>query len=83
MKFSQEWVATLKPLCVTQCAKPPKVDRLRELRCLQLHVLTAHRLPYKLVPNPFCVISLNEVRVAKTKVMSGPDPTWDEEFILE
>ena len=41
------------------------------------------RLPYKLVPNPFCIISLNQVKVARTKVKTGPDPVWDEEFVLE
>ncbi|KAL0271640.1 UNVERIFIED_CONTAM: hypothetical protein PYX00_008669 [Menopon gallinae] len=80
---AQEWIAALKPLCVTQVAKSPKIERLRELRCLHLHILNAHRLPQKLVPNPYCVISLNEVRVARTKVKSGPDPIWDEEFILD
>lgn len=80
---AQDWIAALKPLCVTQQTRAPKVQRLRELRCLQLHVLDAHRLPYKLVPNPFCIISLNQVKVARTKVKTGPDPVWDEEFVLD
>ncbi|XP_046400705.1 ras GTPase-activating protein 1 isoform X1 [Ischnura elegans] len=81
--LSQDWISALKPLCVTQMTRSPKVQRLRELRCLQLHVLDAHRLPYKLVPNPFCIISLNQVKVARTKVKNGPDPVWDEEFMLD
>ncbi|XP_071447289.1 ras GTPase-activating protein 1 isoform X2 [Hetaerina americana] len=81
--ISQDWISALKPLCVTQMTRSPKVQRLRELRCLQLHVLDAHRLPYKLVPNPFCIISLNQVKVARTKVKNGPDPVWDEEFMLD
>lgn len=81
--FVQDWIAALKPLCVTQIAKSPKVEKLRELRCLQLHILDAHRLPYKLVPNPFCIISLNQVKVARTKTKGCPDPVWDEEFTLE
>jgi Ras GTPase-activating protein 1 len=80
---AQDWIAALKPLCVTQQTRAPKVQRLRELRCLQLHVRDAHRLPYKLVPNPFCIISLNQVKVARTKVKTGPDPVWDEEFVLD
>lgn len=40
---AQDWIAALKPLCVTQQTRAPKVQRLRELRCLQLHVLDAHR----------------------------------------
>lgn len=79
----QDWIAAIKPLCVTQMTRSPKVQRLRELRCLQLHILDAHRLPFKLVPNPFCIISLNQVKVARTKVKSGSDPVWDEEFTLD
>lgn len=56
-------------------------------RCSNLYLLlfmcTCFRLPYKLVPNPFCIISLNQVKVARTKVKTGPDPVWDEEFLLE
>lgn len=35
------------------------------------------------MPNPFCIISLNQVKVARTKVNTGPDPLWDEEFVLD
>ncbi|XP_014294601.1 ras GTPase-activating protein 1 [Halyomorpha halys] len=81
--MAQDWITAIKPLCVAQMARSPKVQRLRELRCLQLHILEAHRIPYKFVPNPFCVISLNQVKVARTKVKNGPEPFWDEEFILD
>lgn len=56
-----EWIAALKPLCAPQVARSPKINRLRELRCLHLTVLEAHRLPIRLVPNPYCVIALNQV----------------------
>ena len=56
-----EWIAALKPLCAPQVARSPKINRLRELRCLHLTVLEAHRLPQRLVPNPYCVIALNQV----------------------
>ena len=80
---AQDWINMLKPLCVSQLTRSPKVARLRELRSLQLHILDAHRLPYKLVPNPFIIVSLNNVKVARTKMKTGPHPVWDEEFILE
>ncbi|XP_037079065.1 ras GTPase-activating protein 1-like [Pollicipes pollicipes] len=79
----QDWVAALKPLCVPQNARLPKVANLRELRCLQLSVLEAYRLPLKLVPSPFCVIAVNQVKVARTKVKTGPDPVWGEDFVLD
>jgi len=41
-------------------------------------------LPYKLVPQPYVTLQLNnQVRIAKTRAKSGPDPVWDEEFIIE
>ncbi|XP_039291566.1 ras GTPase-activating protein 1 isoform X2 [Nilaparvata lugens] len=82
---AQEWINAIKPLCIPQQKRPPKVQRLRELRCLQLHILDAHRLPVKLVPNPFCIVSLNQtVKVARTKVKTGSsDVVWDEEFTLD
>lgn len=80
---AQEWVNALKPLCVSQLTRAPKVARLRELRSLHLHIIDAHRLPYKLVPSPFIILSLNSIKVARTKAKVGYHPIWDEEFILE
>lgn len=75
----------LKPLCVPQLSKATsKVPRLRELRCLTLAIIDAHRLPYKLVPTPYVTLQFNnQVRVARTRAKSGPDPVWDEEFVFE
>ena len=58
---SLEWIAALKPLCAPQVARSPKLNRLRELRCLHLTVLEAHRLPIRLVRKPYCVVALNSV----------------------
>lgn len=80
---AQDWINALKPLCVSQLSRAPKVARLRELRSLHLHILDAHRLPYKLVPNPFIIVALNNVKVARTKVKTCLHPLWDEEFLLE
>ncbi|KAF7271751.1 hypothetical protein GWI33_015411 [Rhynchophorus ferrugineus] len=81
----QEWGNALKPLCVPQLSRATtKVPRLRELRCLTLHILDAHRLPYKLVPLPYVTIQFNgQVRIARTRVKSTPDPVWDEEFVFD
>ncbi|CAG9772494.1 unnamed protein product [Ceutorhynchus assimilis] len=81
----QEWANALKPLCLPQLSRATaKVPRLRELRCLTLHVLDAHRLPYKLVPLPYVTIQFNgQVRIARTRAKSTPDPVWDEEFVFD
>lgn len=56
---------------IRQVARSPKIDRLRELRCLHLTVLEAHRLPPRLVPNPYCIVALNQVRrTIKKKVQT-------------
>lgn len=79
-----EWINALKPQCVSQLSKAQsKVPRLRELRSLNLQVLEAHRLPFKLVPHAWCNISLNQVKVGKTRIKATPDPVWEEEFVLD
>ncbi|XP_018334590.1 ras GTPase-activating protein 1 [Agrilus planipennis] len=81
----QAWITALKPLCIPQLSRAmSKVPKLRELRSLTLHVLDAHRLPYKFVPQPFITLQMNnQVRIAKTRIKSGPDPVWDEEFVFD
>ncbi|XP_022919316.1 ras GTPase-activating protein 1 [Onthophagus taurus] len=81
----QEWINALKPLCVPQMSKATsKVPKLRELRCLTLNILDAHRLPVKFVPQPYITIQLNnQVRIGKTRVKSGSDPIWEEEFVID
>ena len=78
------WLAILKSHCISQMSKAQaKVPRLRELRCLNLLVLEAHRLPFKLVPYSYCSISLNQVKIGQTKVKAAPDPVYEEEFVLD
>ena len=57
----EDWYTAIKPLCVPQMVRSPKVAKLREVRTLFLSISEAHRLPLKLVPNPYCVISFNQV----------------------
>lgn len=57
----EDWLSTLKPMCVTQMVRAPKVAKLREVRSLQLTISEAHRLPFKLAPSPYCIVSLNQV----------------------
>lgn len=54
-----------------------------QVRSLSLTLLEAHRLPVRLAPHPFCIISLNQVKVARTQVKCPPDPIWEEDFLLE
>ncbi|XP_027205911.2 RAS p21 protein activator vap isoform X2 [Dermatophagoides pteronyssinus] len=53
------------------------------LRSLYITMIEAHRLPVKITPHPFVVISLNTVKVAQTSVKCPPDPIWEEDFVLE
>ena len=45
--------------------RSPKVAKLREVRTLHLSVSEAHRLPLKLVPNPYFVVTFNQVIIIK------------------
>jgi Ras GTPase-activating protein 1 len=41
-------------------------------------------LPFKLVPQPYVTAQFNnQVRIARTRAKSGPDPVWDEEFVFD
>lgn len=79
-----EWINALKPQCVSQLGKTQTVNlKLRELRSLNLQILEAHRLPFKLVPQAYCSIAFNQVKIGKTRMKSAPDPVWEEEFVLD
>jgi hypothetical protein len=58
-------------------------EQAAQFRTLHLTLLEARRLPVKLTPHPFCLISLNKHGVARTSVKCPPDPIYEEEFILE
>ena len=82
----QEWIQALKPYCTnTQPKTKPKslYPTLTELRSLQLKIFDARKLSIKHVPHPYCILSLNDVKVCRTQVKEAPDPCWDEEFMLE
>ncbi|UYV75983.1 RASA1 [Cordylochernes scorpioides] len=85
--LAQEWVTAIKPLCVPQMVLrgggPKGGLNVTEVRTLHLTLLEAHRLPVRLVPHPFCIISLNQVKVCRTQVKCPPDPIWEEDFVLE
>lgn len=56
---------------------------ITEVRTLYLTLIDGQRLAVKLLPHPYCLLSLNQVRVARSSVKSPPNPTWEEDFILE
>jgi Ras GTPase-activating protein 1 len=63
----EDWLSAIKPLCVPQMVRSPKVAKLREVRTLHLALSEAHRLPLKLVPNPYFVVTFNQVSMMKCK----------------
>jgi Ras GTPase-activating protein 1 len=84
-----EWMQALKPYCQnTQpkrpTAKPEKLlPALTELRSLHIKVFNAKKLSCRHIPHPYCVMSLNEVKVCRTQVKEAPDSCWDEDFTLD
>jgi len=58
------------------------VQQLRLCWC-RLQVFNAKKLSCRYVPHPYCIVSLNEVKVCRTQIKEAPDACWDEEFILE
>lgn len=85
IELAQEWVQAIKPLCLSQQpkGKHPSFSTVTVIRTLYVSLMEARRLPVKLVPHPFCVMSLNQVPVSRTQVKCPPDPVWEEDFVLE
>jgi Ras GTPase-activating protein 1 len=95
---AMEWVQALKPLCAAQQSKNRSSplssnichtnlisagNEITQVRTLYVTLCQAYRLPVKLLPHPYCLISLNQVKVARTQVKCPPDPVWEEDFVLE
>ncbi|RWS24493.1 ras GTPase-activating protein 1-like protein, partial [Leptotrombidium deliense] len=81
--IAQEWIQEIRPLCAPQQQRGRGYSDVTEVRTLFISLVDAHRLPVKLVPHPFCIISLNKVKVCRTQVKCPPDPIWEEDFVLE
>ncbi|KAB7502503.1 Ras GTPase-activating protein 1 [Armadillidium nasatum] len=78
-----DWMAVLRPLCIPQMTGSPKLSNVKFMKSLHLTIMQASRLPSKIVPMPYCLVSLNQVKTCRTRPKPGPDPVWDEEFILD
>jgi Ras GTPase-activating protein 1 len=53
---------------------------VKQLRGLELNIIEAHNLPGNKAFHPYCVVSLNEVRMSRTPVKEGENPVWNEAF---
>ena len=53
---------------------------VKQLRGLELNIIEAHNLNQNKSYHPYCIVSLNEVRMSRTPVMEGENPVWNEEF---
>ena len=77
----QEWMTVLEPFCLhTESLCHPK-DSPMEICNIRLTVLDTQRFP-KNFSRPYCLISLNDVAVAKTACLEGSLTAWDEDFVF-
>lgn len=80
----QQWILSLKSYCqntVTKSIKNSSVVVLTQLRSLNVSIKDAKKLGPKV--QAYCVLNLNDVKVARTSVRGGPDAVWDEDFLIE
>lgn len=77
-------MSVLQPLCNSS-----KKDRksasgrvLEQTRSLVVNIIDAQRLPRN-APKPYCLISLDDVSMARSQTVEGSQPVWEEEFKLE
>ncbi|XP_033634432.1 ras GTPase-activating protein 1-like [Asterias rubens] len=85
-QLAQEWTQVLRSCCIraswTQTTRA-KTSGIKQLKSLSLHILEAHKIPTKQISHPYCVISLNNIKVARTPIQPAPDPLWSEEFVFD
>ncbi|XP_003739712.1 ras GTPase-activating protein 1 [Galendromus occidentalis] len=74
---AQDWYTSLSKIC------NPQSGQLRHICSMKVCLIEAKRLPPLLVLNPFCVMSLDDIKIARSQVKSAPDPVWEEEYCLD
>ncbi|KAL3867273.1 hypothetical protein ACJMK2_044487 [Sinanodonta woodiana] len=83
--LAAKWVNCLKQHCVnTQYARiQQRSSVLKELRSLNIEILEARNLSPKYFSHPYCVLTLNSVKVCRTQSVDMTNPYWSEVFTLD
>eukprot|EP01137_Pigoraptor_chileana_P032331 Opistho-2@21542 len=80
------WMQILLQYCGTAEGQPPHPartdDSVMEIKSLVLTVAEARDITSRL-PHPYCIISLDNVRQARTQIKTRASPFWSEEFKFE
>ena len=67
------------------CQGTSRVPSLRrgakQIRSLSVGVVEAKKLPKHC--HPYCVVSLDDIKLAKTQAKEGTDVLWNEDFKFE
>eukprot|EP00117_Sycon_ciliatum_P015030 scpid53072/ scgid4063/ Ras GTPase-activating protein 1; Ras p21 protein activator; p120GAP len=79
----EEWMTVLEPLCLNAERFGGQKGSHMEICNIRLTVLDTQKFP-KNCSRPYCLISLNDVAVAKTSCLEGSAPpiAWDEDFVF-
>ncbi|XP_053405598.1 ras GTPase-activating protein 1-like [Mercenaria mercenaria] len=83
--LATSWINVLKEHCVnTQMTRIQKRSTvLKELRSLSVEVIECRNIPTKYLSHPFCVITLNSVKVCRTRDVDTTNLFWQEDFTLD
>lgn len=74
---AQSWYTGLSKVC------NPQTGQVRNVCSMRVCLVEAKGLPSHLVPNPFCVMSLDDIKICRSQVKSAPDAVWEEEYCLD
>lgn len=74
---AQDWYTALSKIC------NPQSGQVRNICSMRVCLVEAKGLPSHLVPNPFCVMSLDDIKICRSQVKSAPDAVWEEEYCLD
>lgn len=79
----QEWVSAIRIFSIIQLPRVTNVQKLRELRCLQLYIRDIRDLSIKCLSNPYCIIYFNEIKVARFHIKHESYFVIDEELTFD
>ncbi|CAB3990849.1 ras GTPase-activating 1-like [Paramuricea clavata] len=80
---ANDWIQALRKFCSKTRRTATQImtnSDVKQLRGLEMNIIEAHNLPPGKSYHPYCVVSLNEVRMSRTPVKEGENPVWNEAF---
>ncbi|XP_065836924.1 ras GTPase-activating protein 1-like [Oscarella lobularis] len=77
----RQWMDMITKTCQGTSRVPSLRRGAKQIRSLSVGVVEAKKLPKHC--HPYCVVSLDDIKLAKTQAKEGTDVLWNEDFKFE